>query len=660
VVQQRLEQQLGDDLEVDLRYSSCTLEGMLLRIPSGGIGGGGGRGGSSGSGDSGSGKRGRNGSGSGRVGRTGCRRTVVAVRRAIAPLTSSFSSTSSSSVVSRGSSGDVSSLGASRFDDDDDDDSASSNAEEERIRDDINTFEREAEDVDVGERIAAASAAAKAKAGKDAVLRERFQLRHRHRNELHKEEEEEEEEAPPSLYTSSFSLSSDLSCGGGSSGSTASVPADTASEVNVPHLLGGSDSDDDPSETGAAEAEAEAEAAAAAPHDEVGQVLHAHLQPPPPPAAAETPVPPPPPPAAATATTRTATYEEFDGIYHTPDVSLEEEEEVQDRTNNNAPATVSTRVEGVGDHQEPAPSAAADKDTDKDTDTDMAGIARIKAAASAVRELPSGHHGGMRSCCRIPSARKEKSPVAVVRSPFYSVDGDIVDDGDIGDLPSLASPNTSLHVSSTGTCATAADTQETSPGDDPRPLSPCSMQSAFDITVTEVEDLPFDEGCRLIAEEDENAHEEEEELPFDECPGLNNNISTTREGGQCEVEEQRSISPLSHPYPNRHKRHPQPSGEARHNRDLSAMSELNYSLPDNDHIIDFDPAMLDKSMLSATTATEADPTFMESLSYTRDTKSGGRVSPETNATGDIGLNSGGRKSPPSCFMSDAEEDEPSI
>eukprot|EP00562_Extubocellulus_spinifer_P017649 CAMPEP_0178591450 /NCGR_PEP_ID=MMETSP0697-20121206/28794_1 /TAXON_ID=265572 /ORGANISM="Extubocellulus spinifer, Strain CCMP396" /LENGTH=99 /DNA_ID=CAMNT_0020228309 /DNA_START=486 /DNA_END=781 /DNA_ORIENTATION=+ len=30
VVQKQLEQHLGDDLEVDLRYSSCTLEGMLL------------------------------------------------------------------------------------------------------------------------------------------------------------------------------------------------------------------------------------------------------------------------------------------------------------------------------------------------------------------------------------------------------------------------------------------------------------------------------------------------------------------------------------------------------------------------------------------------------------------------------------------------------
>jgi hypothetical protein len=181
---------------------------------------------------------------------------------------------------------------------------------------------------------------------------------------------------------------------------------------------------------------------------------------------------------------------------------------------------------------------------------------------------------------------------------------------DVGELPSLSlcsSPSSSYEV-------------EEKPFDvgTSRALSPYS--NSFAITVTDADETPFDEGSSV----EDCDLDDDDENPFDES---------------------RPISPLSGPN----------VAKSAHVNRQSSTSDLAYSPPDNDLIIDFDPQLIERKNASLihgphniTMSDEEDPTFLESLTYT---KSEGRLTPETY-NGKHVLSRGG--------ADDEASDEPSI
>ena len=168
---------------------------------------------------------------------------------------------------------------------------------------------------------------------------------------------------------------------------------------------------------------------------------------------------------------------------------------------------------------------------------------------------------------------------------------------DVGELPSLSlcsSPSSSYEV-------------DEKPFDVGTPLALSPYSNSFAITVTDAEETPFDEGSSV----EDCDLDDDEENPFDES---------------------RPISPLSHPW---HKSRPTAHNVTKSalNHQASTASDLAYSLPDNDLIIDFDPRLIERKNASLidgphniTMSDEEDPTFLESLTYT---KSEGRLTPET-------------------------------
>eukprot|EP00563_Minutocellus_polymorphus_P010859 CAMPEP_0181074762 /NCGR_PEP_ID=MMETSP1070-20121207/29764_1 /TAXON_ID=265543 /ORGANISM="Minutocellus polymorphus, Strain NH13" /LENGTH=541 /DNA_ID=CAMNT_0023155879 /DNA_START=115 /DNA_END=1740 /DNA_ORIENTATION=- len=217
---------------------------------------------------------------------------------------------------------------------------------------------------------------------------------------------------------------------------------------------------------------------------------------------------------------------------------------------------------------------------------------------------PRGHHRYEELGCmyRTPDILTDR------QTPVSSKDVD-----DIGEPPSLSlslcsSPYSSYEV-----------TDEEQPFDvvsTPRALSPCS--NLFDITVTDAEETPFDEGSSIG---DCDLDDDDEESPFDES---------------------RSISPLSHPA-NQHKSRPTArsiANSAHHNGQALTASDLAYSL-----------ASLTDGPHNTTLSEEEDPTFLESLAFT---KSDGRLTPETYNGKHLLSRSYGTASPSGA------DDEPSI
>ena len=291
-------------------------------------------------------------------------------------------------------------------------------------------------------------------------------------------------------------------------------------------------------------------------------------------------------------------YEELGGMYHTPDVSTERKvfASVKDSTGPSSPMSVA------------------------EYDDDNSGIEHHPQPQNMQQNV---------SFTQCPS-RREKSPVQV-RASVQLSSNDAVEDS--GELPSL-----SLCTSPYLSYVAEDEEQPFDVVDSPRALSPYS--NSFDITVTNAEETPFDEGSGFV-DCDGN-----QENPFDEC---------------------RPISPLSHPA-NRHKSRPTATNagssatkSAQHNRQSSTVSDLAYSLPDNDLIIDFDPQLIERKNASLadgrhniTLSEDEDPTFLESLTYT---KSDGRLTPETYHGKHL-LSRSCTTSPSGIRVHD--EDEPSI
>ena len=291
-------------------------------------------------------------------------------------------------------------------------------------------------------------------------------------------------------------------------------------------------------------------------------------------------------------------YKELGGMYHTPDVPTERK-----------------NLDSVNDSAGPSsPMSVAEYDDDNGN------IDHHPQRQQMPQNDSFGHY----------PPRREKSPVQVWASVQLS-SKDAVEDS--GELPSL-----SLCTSPYSSYVAEDEEQPFDVIDSPRALSPYS--NSFDITVTDAEETPFDEGSGFVD------CDGDQENPFDEC---------------------RPISPLSHPA-NRHKSRPTAtdagSGAAKsvlHNRQSSAVSDLAYSLPDNDLIIDFDPQLIGRKNASlkdgrhnVTLSEDEDPTFLESLTYT---KSDGRLTPETY--------NGKHLLSRSCTTSSSgirvhDEDEPSI
>ena len=214
-------------------------------------------------------------------------------------------------------------------------------------------------------------------------------------------------------------------------------------------------------------------------------------------------------------------------------------------------------------------------------------------------------------------SRREKSPMHVRSSSGIRSSSKDVDD--VGELPSLSlcsSPYSSYEVAG-----------EEQPFD--------AYSNSFAITVTDADETPFDEGSSV----EDCDLDDDEENPFDESL---------------------PISPLSHPG---HKSRPTARNvtkSAHVNRQASTASDLAYSLPDNDRIIDFDPQRIERKNASLidgphnmTMSDEEDPTFLESLTYT---KSEDRLTPETYNGKPILSRSYERVSPSGGGV----DDEPSI
>ena len=293
-------------------------------------------------------------------------------------------------------------------------------------------------------------------------------------------------------------------------------------------------------------------------------------------------------------------YEELDGMYHTPDVPIQRKNfaSVKDSAGPSSPMSVA------------------------EYDDDNSGIEHHPQRQKMQQNV---------SFTQCPS-RREKSPVQV-RASVQLSSNDAVED--CGELPSL-----SLCTSPYSSYVAEDEEQPFDVVDSPRALSPYS--NSFDITVTDAEETPFDEGSGVVD------CDGDQENPFDEC---------------------RAISPLSHPA-NRHKSRPTATNagsgatkSAQHNRQSSTVSDLAYSLPDNDLIIDFDPQLIERKNASLadgrriTLIEDEDPTFLESLTYT---KSDGRLTPETYNRKHL-LSRSCTTSPSGIRMHDCnDEDEPSI
>jgi len=295
-------------------------------------------------------------------------------------------------------------------------------------------------------------------------------------------------------------------------------------------------------------------------------------------------------------------YEEMDGMYHTPDIPTERKI---------LASMVHVAVDSTGPSS-PTLVAEYDDDDDREPHTQR-------------QQMPQNE-----SFPQCPS-RREKCPVRALSSVhFLSKETALVDDA-VGELPSL-----SLCTSPYSSYMTDHEEQPFDVIGSPQALSPHS--NSFDITVTAVEETPFDEGSGFVN------YDGGEENPFDEC---------------------RPISPLRHPA-NRHKSQltATESGatkSAHKNRQASTASDLANSSPDSDLIIDFDPQLLERKKESLadgrhniTLSEDEDPTFMESLTYTR---SDGRLTPGAyNGTCKRLSQSCGTTSPSGAH----EEDEPSI
>jgi hypothetical protein len=295
-------------------------------------------------------------------------------------------------------------------------------------------------------------------------------------------------------------------------------------------------------------------------------------------------------------------YEEMDGMYHTPDIPTERKI---------LASMVHVAVDSTGPNS-PTLVAEYDDDDDREPHTQR-------------QQMPQNE-----SFPQCPS-RREKCPVRALSSVhFLSKETALVDDA-VGELPSL-----SLCTSPYSSYMTDHEEQPFDVIGSPQALSPHS--NSFDITVTAVEETPFDEGSGFVN------YDGGEENPFDEC---------------------RPISPLRHPA-NRHKSQltATESGatkSAHKNRQASTASDLANSSPDSDLIIDFDPQLLERKKESLadgrhniTLSEDEDPTFMESLTYAR---SDGRLTPGAyNGTCKRLSQSCGTTSPSGAH----EEDEPSI
>ena len=600
LLQKRVEAQENDDFANDLRYSSDTLEGMLLRIPSGSLTATStttGSSATSSSADSSSDgnnatitttttSSGGGDNGAVRVRRENvlqmARRKVTPPRRTQQQRPHTTNAPSPPAPFHRVDSA-VSSLGCSKFTDSPDEDhniDAHGVVDEEELEDAlpisklydddavdsgyipghaiVSSFEQIREDIDSFEKEAAAEAEAAATAtiakhplvvGRDDLLGLDDEL-----PRLCKHADNDDDEVQAATPAAVAFSNEDDNMGPEDEMSSSERTDDAASRTppscycTQPHLLAG-------------------------PEDELSYTQNLEET------AAS--LPPPPPPSDH------HRYEEMGRIYRTPGIPTDHKALASDDASGpNSPMSVAEydNIGGVGDHSQP-------------------------------QKMPSGE--SFDQCL----ARREKIPVHVRSSS--SIHPSSKDADDVGELPSLSlcsSPYSSYEVAG-----------EEQPFD--------AYSNSFAITVTDADETPFDEGSSV----EDCDLDDEEENPFDES---------------------RPISPLSHPG---HKSRPTARNvtkSAHVNRQVSTASDLAYSLPDNDLIIDFDPQLIERKNASLidgphniTMSDEEEPTFLESLTYT---KSDGRLTPETYNGKHMLSRSYGRVSPSGDGVDDEASDEPSI